>query len=91
MPILTRGYGGGRRFKSDHLYQLYAYLRSQERQDVPRSMDSTGILLYPSVGEDFDEWAVIQGHRIHFATVDLAADTAEIRQRLLQIVGASVQ
>lgn len=91
MPILTSGYGGGQRFKSANIYQLYAYLRSQERDGDARSLDSDGILLYPSVGEDFDEWAVIQGHRIRFATVDLAADSAEIRQRLLQIVGASVQ
>ena len=36
-------------------------------------------------------WAEIQGHRIRFATVNLAADSAEIRQRLLHIVGAYVQ
>ena len=91
MPVTTRGRGGGQRFRSDNLYQMYAYLRSQERADAPRSLDSTGVLLYPSVGEDFDERAVIQGHPIRFVTVNLADDGAEIRRRLLHIVGASVQ
>ena len=91
MAVTTQGRGGGHRIRSSNLYQMYAYLRSQERADNPRSLDSTGILLHPSVGEDYDEWAVIQGHPIRFVTVNLAADSAEIRSQLLQIAGASVQ
>ena len=86
--ILTKGQYGGKTLKSPNIYQIYAYLRSQERDDDPRSLDSTGVLLYPSVGVDYDEYALIQGHEIRFATVDLAADSAEIRRRLLEIVGA---
>ena len=91
MPVTAQGRGGGQRLRSSNLYQMYAYLRSQEREDAPRSLDSAGILLHPSVGEDFDERAAIQGHPIRFVTVDLAADSAEIRRRLLHIVGESVQ
>ena len=91
MPVTTQGRGGGQRLRSYNLYQMYAYLRSQERDGDPKSLDSTGILLHPSVGDDFDERAEIQGHPIRFVTVNLAADGAEIRRRLLHIVGASVQ
>ncbi len=67
---------------SGHIFQMYAYLRSQELDSDPRSLDSSGLLLHPSVGEEVDESAVIQGHRIRFATVDLAADSTAIRARL---------
>ncbi len=43
------------------------------------------MLLYPALGADYDEAAIIQGHRVRFATVDLAADTPTIRQQLLRI------
>lgn len=74
-----------RRLDSGHIYQMYAYLRSQELDSDPRSLDSSGLLLHPSVGEDVDESAVIQGHRIRFATVDLAADSTAIRARLIAL------
>ncbi len=83
--ILTSGQHGKDRLRSGNIYQMYAYLRSQERDDEPASLDSTGVLLHPSVGEDFDESAMIQGHQIRFATVDLAADSQEIRRQLLRI------
>lgn len=44
--------------------------------------------MHPSVGRHVDEAATIQGHRIRFATVDLAADSMAIRRRLLAVVGA---
>ena len=71
--------------KSGHIYQMYAYLRSQESDHDPRSLDSSGLLLHPCVGEEVDEYAVIQGHRIHFATVDLAAESTAIRARLINL------
>ena len=68
---------------SGYLYQIYAYLRSQERPTDPLSLTASGMLLHPSVGEEFDEAATIQGHRIRFATVDLAVDSLAIRHRLM--------
>ena len=70
---------------SGYIYQMYAYLRSQEDDSDPRSLDSSGLLLHPSVGENIDESAVIQGHRMRFATVDLAADSTAIRARLIAL------
>lgn len=83
--ILTARQHGGESLRSANLYQIYAYLRSQENPDDRPSIYSTGILLHPAIGEDVDESAVIQNHRIRFATVDLAATAPEIRRRLLSL------
>ena len=85
--IVTTGQYGNETFKSGNIYQLYAYLRSQETDDS-LSQSATGVLLYPSLGVDYDESAAIQGHRIRFATVNLAAETQTIRKQLLRIVDA---
>ena len=85
--IVATGQYGNETFKSGNIYQLYAYLRSQETDD-PLSQSATGVLLYPSLGVGYDESATIQGHRIRFATVNLAAETQTIRKQLLRIVDA---
>lgn len=84
--IVTEGQHGNQTFKSENIYQMYAYLRSQEDTGDPLWRTASGVLLYPSVGEDYDESATIQGHRIRFATVNLAAETKTIREQLLRIV-----
>ena len=78
-------YNAGQRFKSPHIYQLYAYLRSQEDPGDPRSLCSEGLLLYPAVGATVDECAEIQGHVIRFATVDLGKPTNAVADRLRQL------
>ena len=74
------------KLKSEHIYQMYAYLRSQEKTDDPSSMTASGMLLYPSVRCDMDESAIIQGHKIRFATIDLATDHKTMAKRLLDLV-----
>ena len=81
--ILTSGWYRDKTLRSDDLYQIYAYLRSQVSRGDSLADCAEGLLLHPSVGESVDETAVIQGHRIRFATVDLAASTSEIRAQLL--------
>ena len=83
--VLTRSQFGGYRFKTNHLYQLYAYLRSQERPADPMSLCADGILLYPSVGMQIDETALIQGHRVRFVTVDLDRPSSEVVEQLRAI------
>ena len=85
--ILKRNRFGGFSLRSGYIYQMYAYLRSQERYSDPLSMNSIGMLLHPSVDGEVDEAATFQGHRIRFVTVNLAADSKAIRQRLLALVG----
>ena len=87
--ILTRGWYREETLRSGYIYQMYAYLRSQEGNGDPLSADAAGLLLHPALDAMVDESVVIQGHEIRFATVDLGAETGEIRRQLLQVVGLS--
>lgn len=71
---------------SPHIYQIYAYLRSQEGLGDPLAEKASGILLYPAVNCSVDESVDIQGHNIRFATVNLDATSGEIRHRLLELI-----
>lgn len=84
--ILTRGWYREEALRSGYLYQIYAYLRSQEGNGDPLSDTASGLLLHPAVGDMVYEAVVIQGHEIRFATVDLAAHASEIRRQLLRVV-----
>lgn len=86
--ILTPGQYGGESLRSGYIYQIYAYLRSQERDSDPLSANASGLLLHPSVSKMVDEAVVIQGHPIRFATVDLAGSASEIRCQLLALTTA---
>ncbi len=79
--ILQKGQYG-ERFKSGYLYQIYAYVRSQEKAEVKNSY---GLLLHPAIDEEIDELMELQGHVIRLATLDLAADAKTIRDRLLEL------
>lgn len=68
-----------------HLYQIYAYLMSQNHvSDEHRHAE--GLLLHPVVDGNFDEEVEIQGHRIRFATVDLRASATSIADQLTRAV-----
>ena len=86
MSIVKPGQYRKQILSSENMYQLFTYLRSQERPDDPVSQNSTGVLLYPSLGQNYDESATIQGHRVRFATVDLAAESQQIRSHLMRIL-----
>ena len=83
--LLTKGSYEKETLRSAYIYQMYAYLRSQEGRG-PLYDTAEGILLHPSVGESVDEHIIFQGHRMRFVTVDLAASARDIRKRLLQII-----
>lgn len=83
--IVTRGWYRDETLRSAYMYQIYAYLRSQEGEDWLADK-AEGLLLHPSVGHTVNETVIIQGHQIRFATVDLSADTKEIRKQLLEAV-----
>ena len=84
--ILTSGQYKEEILKSGYMYQIYAYLRSQEKMEDSLSEKSYGLLLHPTVDEDVDERVMIQGHVIKFATVNLTASAKEIRDRLISVV-----
>ena len=87
--ILTRGWYREETLRSGYIYQMYAYLRSQEGNGDPLSTHASGLLLHPAIDAMVDESVVIQGHEIRFATVDLGAETGEIRRQLLQMARLS--
>jgi 5-methylcytosine-specific restriction enzyme subunit McrC len=75
---------GNKVFNSEHLYQLYAYLRSQEElSEVQRN--ATGILLYPRVQEELDETIILQSHPIRVVTIDLAQPWRDVEKKLLDL------
>jgi 5-methylcytosine-specific restriction enzyme subunit McrC len=89
----TNVYGRGRyreqTLRSGYVYQLYAYLRSQEGRgdgDAPWADTAAGLLLHPTIATDVDESVRIQGHQLRFATVDLTASHAALRARLLELL-----
>ena len=87
--ILTSGWYRDETLRSGYLFQMYTYLRSQAGRGDPIADRAEGLLLHPSVGGNVDATVVIQGHPMRFATVDLAASSATIRQRLLNVVKPS--
>ena len=70
---------------SENIYQLYTYLHSQQHLNK-ESKSLSGILLYPSFGDNVDEYAFIQGHKMRFSTVDLTRSHKEIKKRLLFLI-----
>jgi 5-methylcytosine-specific restriction enzyme subunit McrC len=87
--IVTTGWYREESLRSGYLYQMYAYLRSQEGSGDGYSDKAEGLLLHPAVGSSFDESVVIQGHKIRFMTVDLTASATGIRAELLQVPNGS--
>ncbi len=75
---------GGLRLASSHLYQMYAYLRTQEEVSY-NHRSARGILLYPQAEHTVHERIKIQGHWIWFETVDLSARWEQIEERLLAL------
>jgi 5-methylcytosine-specific restriction enzyme subunit McrC len=69
---------------SDYVYQMYAYLMSQDGREVDGK--SEGLMLHPAVGDRLDEEVVIQGHRIRFATVDLMGSSQSVASDFLTVV-----
>ena len=85
--VVTDGWYREETLRSMYVYQIYSYVRSQERGGDSLSEKASGLLLHPSVGEMVDEAVVIQGHEFRFATVDLGGEAREIRGRLLGVLG----
>lgn len=84
--VVTRGWYREESLRSGYVYQIYAYLRSQEGKGDLLAENASGLLLHPSVGDMVNEAVVIQNHEIQFATVDLGATAKEIREQLLQVL-----
>ena len=73
------------KFRSENLYQIYAYLRTQEN-GTEEYRNARGMLLYPTVDRPLDEEANIQGHNIRVSTIDLSDSWEAIEARLLSFL-----
>ena len=72
-------------FDQSHLYQIYAYLRTQEHLSR-QSMEARGILLYPTVEEELSEKITLPFHMMRIECVNLAAPWQDIEQRLIEVI-----
>ena len=70
---------------SSHLYQLYAYLKSQAHlSDAHRT--GTGILLYPAIHDSFSERIELPDHIMRVESIDLTLPWQDIESHLLKLV-----
>lgn len=83
--LLKPGQYGKERLSSGYLYQMYAYLRTQEERG---DRYATGVLLHPATDSASKFSCNVQGHTIIFVTVNLNAAAAEIRHSLLDVISA---
>lgn len=83
--ILTKGWYRKQSLRNNYIYQIYTYLRTQESKADPLSLNAAGLLLHPAVGYMLNEYVITQGHKIHFATVDMAVDAKIIKRQLLKL------
>lgn len=69
-------------FRSNHLYQMFAYINHQAEDHFVR-----GILIYPYNGQRVKEQFLYKDNRtIEVQTLDLSASWGEIKENLLSIV-----
>jgi 5-methylcytosine-specific restriction enzyme subunit McrC len=76
--------GGRLKLRSDHLYQLFAYLENTRRRE-PASINVDGILLYASVGRGLSETLRLGESRFTVRTLDLSASWPEIKAALVAL------
>jgi 5-methylcytosine-specific restriction enzyme subunit McrC len=81
--ILVRNRFGKEKYRNGYIYQIYAYLRSQEENGCP--VFQRGILIHPSVGEEISDKVKVQGYWLEFQTIDLTATAKEIKARLIEL------
>jgi 5-methylcytosine-specific restriction enzyme subunit McrC len=77
---------GKQEFDSSHLYQLYAYLKTQEYLSEQHRR-AEGILLYPSTtSKNISQRIQLQDMSIRVESVDLSAPWQDIEARLMMLV-----
>jgi len=83
--ILIKNQWGGEIFNSGHLYQLYAYLKTQEHLS-DQHRQASGILLYPAAQYSLSERIELNDHKMRIECVDLTIDWQDIERQLLNLV-----
>lgn len=74
-----------RKLISGNLYQIFTYVSNLSAQlEKPRKLQ--GILLYPTVDDDFDESFNVVGHSLKVSTINLNQPWQSIHRSLLALV-----
>jgi 5-methylcytosine-specific restriction enzyme subunit McrC len=74
-------------YRSEHLYQLFAYLQNAETRGASFEQ-AEGMLLYPTTSVTVDDEPFdVRGHRMRIRTLDLSQHWTGIHDDLLQLVG----
>lgn len=71
--------------RSEHLYQLFAYLKHFERRGGAHE-HCEGLLLYPTASDLVDFVFDTQGHTVRIVTLDLRQAWTDIRIKLLDLL-----
>ena len=81
-PIKSRF---GKKIQAGNLYQIFSYLKNF-KEETKGEKETEGVLLYPTVSEDFDYRYDIQGHSVRVCTINLQQDWQGIHNDLLNLV-----
>ena len=73
------------KINSSNLYQLFSYLMNQHTAEL-KTKKTTGILLYPTVTQDYDLKYSYEDHEIHIKTLNLNQNWKKIDKRLKDII-----
>jgi len=71
--------------RSEHLYQLFAYLNHFERRGEAHKQ-CKGLLLYPTITHPVDFVFDTQGHTVRVVTLDLREPWIDIKDQLLSFL-----
>ena len=75
---------GKQSVRSDHLYQIFSYLKNLERRGPPYDT-AEGILLYPVVNQEVNLSFPLPGHHVSVQTIDLRLPSQQLSESLLRI------
>ena len=86
-PFARGGEASAVSLRSDHLYQLFAYLTNHARS-YSAEPPAVGLLLYATAGATFDYRYRVQGHPLWVWSVDLAKPWPAVRDGLDRLAEA---
>src|SRR5690606_41056674 len=89
-PLPVKGWYRDQTLRSAYLYQLSAYLRSQETIGDHLDRNSSGLLLHPTTNGSIFEWVEFENHKVFFANVDLTQSALRIKQELVEVISESI-
>ncbi len=76
-----------KKLRRDHISQITSYVSNQEDKNIPYTLSTKGIMVYPKTGIQEETFTFIQSaHQYRFCTVDLAQDWHLIHHRLREII-----